>query len=43
MKEGEVELGEETFRMVMLLFEDIIAVDSIVMAKKAEMATPAVK
>jgi hypothetical protein len=36
MKEGEVELGEETFRMVMLLFDEIVAVDSIVIVVATE-------
>ena len=36
MKEGEVELGEETFRIVMLLFDEIGAVDKIVIAVATE-------
>ncbi len=36
MKEGEVELGEEAFRMVMLLFEEIVAVEAIVIVVATE-------
>ena len=36
MKEGEVELGEETFLIVMLLFAETVAVDSIVIAVATE-------
>ncbi len=36
MQEGEVELGEETFLMVMLLFDEIVAVDSIVIVVATE-------
>ncbi len=36
MKEGEVELGEETFRIVMLLFAEIVAVDAMLIAVATE-------
>ncbi len=36
MKEGEVELGEETFRIVMLLFEEIVAVDEMLIVAATE-------
>ena len=36
MKEGEVELGEETFRIVMLLFDEIVAVDAMLIAVATE-------
>ncbi len=36
MKEGEVELGEETFLMVMLLFAEIVAVDSMLIVVAIE-------
>ncbi len=36
MKDEEVELGEETFLIVMLLFEEIVAVDSIVIVVATE-------
>jgi hypothetical protein len=36
MKEGEVELGEETFRIVMLLLDEIVAVDEIMIVVATE-------
>jgi hypothetical protein len=36
MKEGEVELGDETFRMVMLLFAETVAVDEMLIAVTTE-------
>jgi hypothetical protein len=36
MKKGEVELGEETFLIVMLLFEEIVAVDSMLIVVATE-------
>jgi hypothetical protein len=36
MKKGEVELGEETFLMVMLLFAEIVAVDAMLIAVATE-------
>ncbi len=36
MKEGEVELGEETFLIVMLLFDEIVAVDAMLIVVATE-------
>ncbi len=36
MKDEEVELGEETFRIVMLLFDEIVAVDSMLIVVATE-------
>ncbi len=36
IKEGEVELGEETFLMVMLLFDEIVAVDAMLIVVAIE-------
>ena len=36
MKDEEVELGEETFRIVMLLFDEIVAVDEMLIVVATE-------